>query len=154
MLTSTICTKWSQARRWEDHEAHIVASDLSIRGNHIWLVRHSLAEGILQFWIWSLQHVMEEDGCVGSSRLPLGECRPICLRRLDSSRPNHPGFHRTQLPYKNIHGYILLQLCHQAYPATVRPYSSFWDSRNPPYAFHQSVADEPVEPPSRHSTTL
>lgn len=119
ILSSPLNNFWMlnlfQARRRENHETYMSIAVVPPRGNNIRLVWHSLAEKILQFWVWSLQHVMEENWCLGSCWLPLGEFRSICFKRLDPSRSYNSRVHTTQLPFAYLSKYILLQLCYQAY---------------------------------------
>jgi len=104
-----------QARRLEKHETNLPASVLSLRNNNLWLAWHCLAEGLLQLWIWSLQHFLEKNGHFWSYWLPVGECRTLCFWRLDTSWSYNSRVYATQLPFTNLPWYVLFQLCHQTH---------------------------------------
>lgn len=143
-----------QARRRENIETYLPATTLPNWSDTLWLVRHFLAEKLLQFRVWSLQHVMEKDGHMGSCWLSIGECRSICIRGLDPPWSYNSRVHKNQLSSAYVPKHILLQLRDQADKEDHGRHSSFKHIWSSSPAFHKSVANEPVDSSFRCSSPL
>lgn len=145
-----LSTMW-QARRWTVFEARLPRPDLQSGKHPLPLARRPLAQALLRFWLWPLQHVLAHSRCVRPTQPARRHRGAVCHRRLDPPRPHHPECRKGQRQHAHVPQHILLQLLYEADDQGARHHCAVRCVAHSPTGVHTCRADVPVAPPRRRA---